>query len=178
MNYVTPLPHITPQDKSHYFYIAKTVLGAGTSVLEPIILNKTLKREKSVSSEERRIIVFQDALRQGISFAISTLTFVGGGILTRTLLKHHKDRGVIGLISGMVMEKFVGKLFLKPILTTKLTAWWHARYPDTALKMPPSMPASTQAFYAPALLAPSQTFQHVPVTQAQFVVGGLQPRVM
>ncbi|MFM7469884.1 MAG: hypothetical protein ACKO37_10330 [Vampirovibrionales bacterium] len=166
-------------DKSHYFYIAKTVLSAGTSVLEPLILNQTLKREKTVSSEERRIIVFQDALRQGISFGISTLTFVGGGLLAGTVLKHHQDRGVIGLISGMVVEKFLGKLLLKPLLTSKLTAWWHTHYPESQYHAPkPPVTGSEVSFSSPSsallqapqaspsLVYPETVLKRRPVTDA------------
>lgn len=154
------------------FYVAKTILEAGTSVLAPLALDRTLRHEPNVSEAERNIIVFQEALRQVSSFVVDTATFVGGGVMTNVILKNHPNKAMLGLINGLIMEKVLGKLVIRPYLISKLTNWWHQHHPTPQL----SNTHDPQAGCSPLVGSPLRNVPSSPMPAASLSPFTLSPQ--
>lgn len=94
-----------------------------TCVVTPLVADLQFRRA-GVPTRERKMLVFQEVVRQGISGVIGLSTYYGGMLLTGHLFKGADTRKTLAQIIGGTAMSFVGYGFIRPMVSSEIIARW------------------------------------------------------
>lgn len=127
---------------------------AGMAVFSPILLNREYKR-KGRPDRERRMLVFQEAVSQGINLLVHWASFLGLRALARKAFlkafpelarEQHAAALVAALTIAANVGSFLGMSFLRPVISAKiLNRWANRKAAEMQIEPPVPMQRNFQA---------------------------------
>lgn len=109
--------------QTRFFFWFNGLAPIATCVVTPIVTNWQFK-QSGLSAPERRPLVYQDAVRQGVSAVIGLITYFGGAWLTGKFIKNtNHNKSLLQLLGGTVLS-FVGYGVIRPMISSDIVARW------------------------------------------------------
>lgn len=160
------LDHL-PKNLSNFLFHLTGWSMIGVAVIDPFVYNFELKRS-NLDPKQHKMLLFQEIVRQTINIGIDLLSFFAVGILVKTRLKNHPQKDLWQFVGG-TMGNFMGKAFVRPIVTLKATSWWTDKYGEkpeqkTDFRVPLKVPPVVQRpiTYRQPSYTPMSSYQSFP----------------
>lgn len=117
------LSSLTPTPKASTIVLLSGLTYVPAAILTPIVTNYQLKKS-GVTTEQRKLLVKNETVRQAVSAGIHFLTYYGGVLLAGRIFKNKAaQKPLMELLTGVLFST-IGHGVIRPMLTNGLLVQW------------------------------------------------------